>query len=481
MTQLPNILPVLPEIAVAGGALILLAAGAAVRRDSFSGTIAAGGLLALILAMVLVLLGLYQPRQVVFGGMIIVDRFAVFAKLLILAGAMAALVMARDWMRRERLERFEVVILILFATLGMMMMVSANSLMTLYLGLELQSLSLYILTAFDREDSRSVEAGMKYFVLGALASGLLLYGMSLVYGFAGSLSFADFGHAVTADSPMGVRIGLIFILAGLAFKISAVPFHMWTPDVYEGAPTPMTAFFATAPKVAAFALLIRVLLGPFGALIGDWTPIISLLAVLSMVLGGFAAIAQKNIKRMLAYGAIGHAGYALIGLAAGNGQGVSAVLIYLAIYLFMTAGAFAVILALRRDGRTAEEIGDFAGLAKSRPFMAFCLSMFMFSMAGIPPLAGFWGKFYVFMAAIDRGMYGLALVGVLTSVVAAFYYLRVVKIIYVDEERETPDRETDAGLRIVMAICVLVVLGMTLTPSSLTDGAALAAAVLFKG
>jgi len=370
----------------------------------------------------------------------VVDAFAVFAKVLVLAAAGLSLVLALDWHRREGLARFEYPVLVLFAALGMMMMVSANDLMSLYVGLELASLSLYVTAAFARDDLRSTEAGLKYFTLGALASGLLLYGASLAYGYAGTTRFDGIAEALQAGPPsMGLIVGLSFIAAGLAFKVSAVPFHMWTPDVYEGAPTPVTALFSVAPKAAAIALFLRVMTGPFAPALAQWQQIIVLISIASMLVGAFAAIAQSNIKRLMAYSSIGHVGYALIGLAAGDEAGIRGVLVYTAIYVVMNLGAFGCIVALRRDGVARERVEDFAGLARSAPLLALAMAVFMFSMAGIPPLAGFFGKLYVFVAAVNAGLWPLAVIGVLASVVSAFYYLRIVKVMYFDASEGAVD------------------------------------------
>jgi len=372
-------------------------------------------------------------------------------------------------------------VLIVFATAGMLLMVSANDLVALYMGLELQSLSLYIIAAFQRDSIRSTEAGLKYFVLGALASGMLLYGASLIYGFTGTTRFSALAilFAGGGEVPIGVIVGLVFLTAGLAFKVSAVPFHMWTPDVYEGAPTPVTAFFSVAPKIAAFALFLRVMFEPFGNLLDQWQQIVIFISIASMALGAFAAIAQTNIKRLMAYSSIGHVGYALIGLAAGSEAGVRGVLIYMAIYLAMNVGTFGCILAMRRQGRMVEGISDLAGLSRSHPMMALVMGVFMFSMAGVPPLAGFFGKLYVFLAAIEAQLYGLAVFGVLTSVVSAFYYLRIVKIMYFDEQADPFDRPVGREITLVLAATGVFTLFFFLYPSPLLSGAKVAAAALF--
>jgi len=360
-------------------------------------------------------------------------------------------------------------------------MVSADDLITLYLGLELQSLSLYVVASFDRDSVRSTEAGLKYFVLGALASGLLLYGASLIYGFTGTTSFTGLAQlfAGGAKPSNGIIIGLVLVAIGLAFKVSAVPFHMWTPDVYEGAPTPVTAFFSVAPKIAAIALLVRFLVEPFGGLFVEWRQIIVFLSVASMVLGAVAAIAQQNIKRLMAYSSIGHVGYALIGLAAASPAGIRGILVYMAIYLFMNLGTWTVILCMRQKGQMVEGIADLSGLGRTQPGLALALGIFMFALAGIPPTAGFFGKLYVFLAAIDAHLIGLAVIGVVTSVVSAFYYLRVVKVMYFDEPVGSFDRPITVELKGVLFVTAVVTLFFFLFPGPIVAGAETAAAALF--
>ena len=485
--EIPDLLPAAAELflAFAGMALLMLGVFQKSEDDSPVGTsrlVAHLGVTSLALALLLVL-AFGRGPAIAFGGLFVVESFAVFAKALVLIGSGIALVISQDYLERHGAARFEYGVLIVFATLGMMMMVSANDLISLYLGLELQSLSLYVIAAFQRDDLRSTEAGLKYFVLGALASGLLLYGSSLIYGFAGSTNFHDlaarFEDGGTAAVSVGVIIGIVFILAGLAFKVSAVPFHMWTPDVYEGAPTPVTAFFSVAPKIAAIALFVRVMVGPFGELVGEWQQIVVFISIASMVLGAFAAINQRNIKRLMAYSSIGHVGYALIGLAVGAEAGVRGLLIYMAIYLFMNLGAFACILCMRREGRMVEEIADLAGLSKTHPMVALALAVFMFSMAGLPPLAGFFGKLYIFLAAIEAELYGFAVIGVLSSVVAAFYYVRIVKVAYFDDPGEPLDKPVDARIGTVLTVTGLLVGFFFVYPTPLLSWAANAAASLF--
>jgi NADH-quinone oxidoreductase subunit N len=420
----------LPEIVLAVAGLAILAGGVIPKRDTTFGTTMAV-LGAFLLAGVLVLM---QGDGTAFNGQYVSDAFARFMKVLALAGAAFALLLALEWNRAEGIAKFEYPVLILFATLGMLVMISANDLISLYLGLELLSLPLYILAAFDRDNPRSAEAGLKYFVLGALSSGLMLYGMSLVYGFSATTNFVAIAAALDggADAAPGVVVGMVFIIAGLAFKVAAVPFHMWTPDVYEGAPTSVVAYFATATKVAAIAVIVRVLSGPFGGLIDQWQQVMVLASAGSMLLGAFAAIRQENIKRLMAYSWISHTGFVMMGLLCGSEAGLRGVLLYTAIYLAMSLGAFAVLVAMRRDGRAVETVSDLAGLGRSDPAMALGMAVFMFAMAGIPPLSGFFAKLYVLLPAVQGGFLWLAVVAVGASVISAFYYLRVVKVMYFD-------------------------------------------------
>jgi len=374
-----------------------------------------------------------------FGGMFIDDPFARFAKVTILLSAAAVLAMSRDYMLRRDLLRFEYPVLVALATVGMMMMVSAGDLMALYMGLELQSLALYVIASLRRDSVNSTEAGLKYFMLGALSSGLLLYGASLVYGYAGTTLFSGILSTLSGDIPLGLLFGLVFVLSGLAFKISAAPFHMWTPDVYEGAPTPVTAFLATAPKMAAMALFGRVVHDAFGAIPGDWGQVVAALAVVSMFLGAVAAIGQRDIKRLMAYSSISHMGFALMGLASGTAEGVQAMLIYMAIYVTMNIGTFAFILSMERDGRPVTSIDSLNMYSKREPLRALAMLVLMFSLAGVPPTVGFFGKFYVLKAAVDGGMAWLAILGVVASVIGAFYYLRIVFYMYFGKEGEGLD------------------------------------------
>ena len=482
MNQLPNFVHILPELFIAGMAMALLMYGAFVGETSVR-AVSWASVATLILAGAFLSFG-PEARTTIFGSQFVIDEFARFMKWLVLLGSALAVVMSLRYNVRAGMARFEFPVLILFATLGMLMMISANDLIALYVGLELQSLSLYVIAAFRRDSVRSSEAGLKYFVLGALSSGMLLYGCSMVYGFTGTTGFDALAATLKGahgGPGIGLVVGLVFVLAGLAFKISAVPFHMWTPDVYEGAPTPVTAFFAVAPKIAAIALFVRTMIGPFGELHDQWQQIVVLISILSMLLGAFAAIWQTNIKRLLAYSSIGHVGYALIGLAAGTKGGIQGIGIYMAIYLAMNVGTFCCVLTMRRQGRMVENIGDLAGLSRSRPLLAASLGVFMFSMAGIPPLAGFFGKLYIFLAAIDAELYALAIIGVLSSVVAAFYYVRIVKIMYFDEPAEAFERPIGREIAALIAVAGLFVVLFVFFPSPIVDSAASAASVLFPG
>jgi NADH-quinone oxidoreductase subunit N len=475
----PGLLPALPELLLACSAMALLLIGV-FRGERSARLVSWLGVLALIVTLA-VAASSNAGRQISFYGMFITDPFAVFMKALVLVGSAVTIVMGLRYFEEHGLARFEFPVLVLLATTGMMVMVSANDLITLYLGLELQSLALYVVASFDRDSVRSSEAGLKYFVLGALASGMLLYGASLVYGFSGTTGFVDIAKTLTAGSEpsAGLIVGLVFVAVGLAFKVSAVPFHMWTPDVYEGAPTPVTAFFSVAPKMAAIALFMRVMIEPFGPLLAEWRQVIVFLSVASMVLGAVAAIAQSNIKRLMAYSSIGHIGYALIGLAVGTPAGIRGVLVYMAIYLFMNLGTWAVILCMRQKGQMLENIADLGGLARTQPGLALTLAIFMFAMAGIPPTAGFFSKVYIFLAAIDAQMNALAIIGVLASVVGAFYYLRIVKVMYFDEPQAAFDRPIASELKGVLVVTAIVTLFFFVFPDPLVGSAQAAAASLF--
>jgi NADH-quinone oxidoreductase subunit N len=480
MIPLPSFAPAAPEIFLAVSAMVLLLVGVLRAGPGIGQTISWLAVMVLLVDLVLVLGG-PQTRTVSFNGLFVTDQFAMFMKSLILVGAALSVLLSMQFNESEHIDRFEFPILILFSVTGMLAMVSANDLISLYVGLELQSLALYVMAAFKRDTVRSTEAGLKYFVLGALSSGMLLFGASLLYGFSGSTSFDDMPRILTATLSVpnvGLIVGLVFLSVGIAFKCSAVPFHMWTPDVYEGAPTPVTAFFAVAAKIAALSLFLRVMLAPFGHLAGQWTQIIWTISVLSMILGAYAAISQTNIKRLMAYSSIANVGYALIGLAVDTPEGVVGVLVYMAIYLFMTIGAFGVILCMERKGRMVEGMEDLSGLSRTQPLLAVALSIFMFSMAGIPPLAGFFGKIAVFRAAIDAHYYWLAVIGVLTSVVGCYYYIRIVKLMWFDEPKDVFDQGHGAA-RLVVAFSAIAILLFILVPAGLWQAADAAAASLF--
>src|ERR1700676_439526 len=473
--QLPTLIPLLPEFVLGLGAMALLLLG--VYRGADTGRVVDGAAIVLLVIAGTVLIWLPAGKLTTFGGSFVVDDFARFLKILALLGSAAAIAMSLDYAERERQQRFEYSVLVLLSTLGMLMLISAADLIALYLGLELMSLPLYVVAASHRSSLRSTEAGLKYFVLGALSSGMLLYGASLVYGFTGTVNFAGIAHSA-AEAGTGLIFGLVFLFAGFCFKVSAVPFHMWTPDVYEGAPTPVTAFFAAAPKVAGIAMFVRATVVAFPGITSQWQQILVFVSIASMGLGAFAAIGQRNIKRLMAYSSIGHMGFALIGLAAGTSEGVQGVLIYMAIYVTMTLGVFAVILSMRRSTGMVESIDQLAGLARTQPAMAFFLAMLLFSMAGLPPLAGFFAKFYVFLAAIKAGLYVLAVVGVLASVVGAYYYLAIIKVMYFDEPAEG-FYEMPYELRVVLAVCGLFNILFFLYPGPLVGVASAAAHSLF--
>jgi len=442
-----------PEMILAAGAMVLLMIGA-FRGEKSVDLVAWLSVAVLIGAAVAVIFG---TTGTAFAGLFLNTPFTMAMKVLSLLGSALAILMSASFMRREGAWRFEYPVIIVLATLGMMIMLSSADLMTLYVGLEMQSLALYVVAAFQRDNARSTEAGVKYFVLGAVASCMMLYGSSLVYGFAGTTNFAAIAKVFAAGAPpLGAVIGLVFILAGLVFKVSAVPFHMWTPDVYEGAPTPVTALFSVAPKIAALGLLVAIVMGPFRPLMAQSQQILIMVSVASMAWGAFAAIRQENIKRLMAYSSIGNMGYALLGLAAGTEEGIRAVVIYMIIYLAMSVGTFACILSMRRGGVSVERIADLAGLWRNHPRMALALLFFMFSMAGIPPLAGFFGKLNVFLAAINAGLFWASALGVAASVVAAYYYLRIIKVMFLDDPA-APFDAVEAPMGAVMAVMAVFV------------------------
>ncbi|MEM7290616.1 MAG: NADH-quinone oxidoreductase subunit NuoN [Pseudomonadota bacterium] len=465
-----------PELWLSLGVMALLMIGVFTGERAYAQV--TGLSLALVVAAGLLLF--FMPeRGEAMNGAFILDEFAWLMKLLAIIGSGVAIIMSVNFMKREGVINFEFPVLVITATLGMMLMISANHLITLYLGLELQSLSLYVLAAINRDSVRSTEAGLKYFVLGALSSGMLLYGASLIYGFTGHMDFIGIAEAISGSGrSLGLIFGLVFLLAGIAFKISAVPFHMWTPDVYQGSVSPITAFFAAAPKIAAMAMLVRVVIGAFEPVTPDWQQILVFISIASMALGAFAAIGQTNIKRLMAYSSIGHMGYALVGLSAGTQSGVSGVILYMLIYMVMTIGTFACIIAMRRKEGTVEEISDLSGLAQRNPLMALALTLLMFSLAGIPPLAGFFAKYFVFVAAIEAGLYVLAVIGVLASVVGAYYYLRIIKIMWFDEPADS-FVPMPGELKLVLACSGLFITFYVVIAGFLSDVNSTAAASFF--
>ena len=409
--------------------------------------------LSLLISLILIVLS-HQNSGYLFNEMYVYDGLSLYSKILIILGTILTLLIGNKPQKIDGFNQPEYPVLILFSVLGMVLMTSSKNLISLYMALELQSLPLYVIAAINRDNLKSSEAGLKYFILGALSSGLLLFGMSLVYGAVGDTSFSSISEVSSQNMSSILLVGLVFILSGLAFKISLVPFHMWTPDVYEGAPTPVTAFFAIVPKIAAITILVRVTFSAFDNAITSWQQIIIFLSLLSMILGSFAAIMQTNLKRLMAYSSIAHMGYALVGVASGLLEGVSGVLIYMAIYIIMNVGAFIIILSMRRDNQIVEEIYDLKGISKTHPFLAFSFVTILFSMAGIPPLAGFFGKWLVFYSAVNANLVFLAIIGVLTSVVGAFYYLRIIKIMYFDEN--------DVNLDVVENKSSMAILGLML-------------------
>ena len=471
--------PLKPEISLAIVGMLLLMLGAFRGKSSVNFVMSA-----VIASVVLAIVGIarsdWAPVDTL-GGMIVIDGFSEWMKLLILSGLGVSLLLSVSWLKENSLLKFEYPLLVLFSGIGMMLMVSANNLLSLYMSLELSSLCLYVLAAINRDNLKSSEAGLKYFILGALSSGLLLFGISLVYGYTGTISYAEISNFLQATEtmPYGVMVGMVFILAGLAFKISAVPFHMWTPDVYEGAPTPVTALFAIVPKVAAFGLIIRLIVGPFSMLLAESTQIIVFISVASMALGAFAGLVQNNVKRLLAYSSIANMGYAMLGLLPGVPEGVAATIIYLTIYMVMLAGVFAILMSIKKSGKTIENIPDFAGLSKSSPFLAYALTGLLFSMSGIPPLAGFFGKLFVFQAAVAGGYMVVAVIGVLTSVVGAYYYLRLIKVMFFDESSEKFDEDPSLSRHLVGVASIAFILLFTVMPNELLSKAMQAAVSLF--
>ena len=460
-----TIVYILPELFLSITVMILLMLGVFIKKSFKLVNLLV--ILSLIFAVVLVL---NQPNEIIkiFNGGYIVDKLSIFMKVLTLLFCLFVLFLSKEYIKNNSINKIEYPIIILASTLGMLLMISSYDLIIFYLGLELQSLCLYILASFKREDERSTEAGLKYFVLSALASGLLLYGCSLIYGFTGSTNF-EIISANLSEANTGAVFGIVFVIVGLAFKVSAVPFHMWTPDVYEGSPTSVTSFFALVPKIAALTVFIRFLYVPFINVINQWQTIIIFLSIASMILGAFAAIGQSNIKRLMAYSSIGHMGYALAGLAPGTSSGIQSTIIYLTIYLVMNLGAFGCIFVLKRENVFYEKINDLSGLSKNHPMLALSFLIILFSLAGIPPLAGFFAKFYIFMAVIEVKMYALAIIGLVTTVVSAFYYLRIIKVIYFDKPQKPFEENYDWGLRLSLALSSILILIYFVYPSILTD------------
>jgi NADH-quinone oxidoreductase subunit N len=481
-----TLLPIFSELFIVLSALILLMVGA-FNGNKSTATINVLAVMVLVGSSVLMLNNVPENESLL-GNMLIKTPFTQFVKQLILISGVLTLILTQEWLKEQENQRFEYPVLVLLAVAGMMFLVSANNLISVYVAVELMSLALYVLASFQRDNLRSTEAGLKYFVLGSLASGIMLFGMSLVYGFSGTTEFSSLNALFTDGLDVaknlnliagGLLVGIILMLVGFAFKVSAAPFHMWTPDVYEGAPTPVTLFFATAPKVAGIAIFVRVLLEPFGKAIFVWQDIIVFISIASMLVGAFGALTQTNIKRLLAYSSIGHVGYVLVGLATGTIAGVQGILIYLNLYIIMSAGAFGCILLMKQHGKWVEDISDLAGLSQTHSRMAFALAIFLFSMAGIPPLAGFFGKFYIFIAAVQNGMYLLAVIGVLSSVVSCFYYLKIVKTMYFDAPKERFDSGVSLPMQFVIACCTLFTLCFFALPSWLIESAKAAASSIF--
>ena len=461
-----NTIPyILPELFLFLSVMFLLMAGVFLKK-SFK-IVYYSTIFVLIFSTVLVI---NQPDQVikVFNGSYIIDKFSIFMKILTLLSCVFVLLISKEYLKINKIDKMEYPIIVLASVLGMILMISSYDLIVFYLGLELQSLCLYILAAFKRDDEKSTEAGLKYFILSALATGMLLYGCSLIYGFTGSTNFEVISSNLN-KLDTGAVFGIIFVIVGLAFKVSAVPFHMWTPDVYEGSPTSVTSFFALIPKIAALSIFIRFMYVPFINMIIEWQSIIIFLSIASMILGAVAAIGQNNIKRLMAYSSIGHMGYILAGLSTGTNAGVQSTIIYLVIYLLMNLAAFGCIFMMKRENLYYEDINELSGLSKNHPILALSFLIILFSLAGIPPLAGFFAKFYIFMAVIEAGMYALAIIGLLTTVISSFYYLRIIKIIYFDKAKKPFEISYDWGLKISLIFSTIVVLIYFINPSYLVD------------
>ncbi|MCE2516818.1 MAG: NADH-quinone oxidoreductase subunit NuoN [Alphaproteobacteria bacterium] len=465
--------PAIAEIFLAGAAIVLVLVAAFGGEDSKASSLMRKLTIGSFVVAGALVVSNGQAPNLAFGNLFMTSPFKVYMKVLVLVAASVVLLMAKSHLKADGINRPEFSLLILMSVLGMMVLISANDLMVLYMGIELQSLPLYVIAAMRRDSIRSSEAGLKYFLLGALSSGLLLYGASLIYGFTGATNYGAIAAALAGGASNGAVIGIVFLVAGMAFKISAAPFHMWTPDVYEGSPTIVTAFFAVAPKLAAMTLFLRVTYGMLGQVGEAWQQVVVAIAVLSMIIGALGAIMQTDLKRLMAYSSIAHMGYALVGMASALPEGVSGVMVYMAIYVASALGIFAIILTLSRDGTSALKISDLAGYSRSHPLHAVCMMIFMFSMAGIPPLGGFFGKWFVFSAAVNAGMVSLAVFGVLSSVIGAFFYIRIIKVMYVDDAvGEVLDRHENSINTFVMTAMAIIVVLMMFGLSSLRDAIA---------
>jgi len=457
---------ILPEIFISLAIMFLLILG--VFKKNSSNIIHYLSIVCLLITGILIINNPSGTQVTLFSGSFIIDNLSSFMKILTILGGASILLMSKKFLKISKIFLIEYPILILSSILGMLVMISSNDLMVFYIGLELQSLALYVLASFNRDQLKSSESGLKYFVLSALSSGLLLYGCSLIYGFSGSTNFDIISNTVNSNH-YGLTFGIVFILVGLSFKISAVPFHMWAPDVYEGSPTPVTLFFSVVPKIAALTVFIRFLYVPFINMMDQWQPIIIFLSIASMIFGAIAAIGQKNLKRLIAYSSIGHIGYALAGLSVGTNEGLQSSIVYLSIYIVMNLGFFSCLLMMKRNDLYFETIEDLSGLSKNHPILSLCFLIVLFSLAGIPPLAGFFAKFYIFKSVIEQSMYFLAIVGLLSTVIAAFYYLRIIKVIYFDEQREKYDTDHSNWLKVSLTLSTLLILLYFIFPSKLLE------------
>jgi len=476
-----NVMAALPEMVLSLLAIFALLLGVASKEENYK-RVLKFSIFSLLVAAVLIFKQ-SDKSEVIFGGMFVTDSFSTYMKILAILGSVVALLISTKYVEREKINHIDYPVLILFSTIGMSLMISSNSIITLYMGLELQSLPLYVLAAIKRDSIKSTEVGLKYFILGALSSGLLLYGASMIYGFTGAMGFEEIGVSFSHNSAVGsigVITGMVLMITGLAFKVSAVPFHMWAPDVYEGAPSSVVAFFAIAPKIAAMALITRVLIMPFGDMVAMWRQIIIVLSVGSMAWGAIAAIKQTNIKRMLAYSAIGHMGYALIGLAVATKIGLKSLVIYITVYAVMSAGSFCIVMMMKKKNKEVENIKDLAGLGKQQPLLALGMAIIMFSMAGIPPFAGFFSKLFIFQAAISSGFYILAIIGLFLSVIAAYYYLRVVKVMYFEDVNSGIDKSDDFWSNLILLGTSAAMVLFIFIPTPLLHAAGFAVQALIK-